>query len=78
MGTQASEGQASLELYFPDDMFLMESKQRDSTQSWGVVLDGMTQYDEKLVGDWKDDLNNLLVFVCSSESWACNLDINLL
>ncbi|KAJ3552350.1 hypothetical protein NM688_g4192 [Phlebia brevispora] len=34
----------------------------DKTQVWNMVLEAMTNYDEKMVGDWKDDLQNLLVF----------------
>lgn len=35
----------------------------DSAKAWGEINEVVTKYDEKLVGDWKDELGNLLIFV---------------
>lgn len=35
----------------------------DGTKYWEHVVSTMTQYDEKMVSNWKDELNNLLIFV---------------
>lgn len=36
----------------------------DSTEAWKHVIETMAEYDEKMVAGWKDELNNLLIFVC--------------
>ena len=37
-------------------------------QAWAVVLQIMQTFDNKLIDDWKDELQNLLTFVRSSPS----------
>ena len=37
--------------------------QAEKLETWSTVLDTMTQFDEKMVNDWRDDLQNLLIFV---------------
>ena len=36
----------------------------DSTEGWKTITDTMAKYDEKMLGGWKDELGNLLIFVC--------------
>ena len=43
-------------------------KKPDSDQAWEQIVKVMTKYDDKMVGGWKDELSNLLVFVCRSIS----------
>lgn len=35
----------------------------DSDEIWNRVHETMVHYDQRMVGDWKDDLQNLLIFV---------------
>lgn len=36
----------------------------DATSGWKTITDTMARYDEKMLGGWKDELGNLLIFVC--------------
>ena len=38
-------------------------KKSNSAQAWDQVVNTMTKYDEKMVGGWKEELGNLLIFV---------------
>lgn len=38
-------------------------KKTDSDQAWEKVVKVMTEYDDKMVERWKEELSNLLVFV---------------
>ena len=34
-------------------------------EGWAFLLESTTEYDQKQLEGWRDDLNNLLVFVSS-------------
>ncbi|KAJ3532335.1 hypothetical protein NM688_g7439 [Phlebia brevispora] len=39
-----------------------ELAQNDTTEAWAAVLKAMVEFDERLTKDWKDDLQNMLIF----------------
>ena len=42
---------------------LKEWQKPDSTECWNECVKIMVAYDESMVKGWKDELNNLLIFV---------------
>ena len=41
-----------------------EWQKPDASKGWKTIIDTMTEYDSKMVRGWKDELGNLLIFVC--------------
>ena len=38
-------------------------KKPNTTSGWKIITDTMAKYDKKILGGWKDELGNLLIFV---------------
>lgn len=36
----------------------------NATEGWKAVIDTMVEHDNKMIKGWRDELGNLLIFVC--------------